>query len=145
MKASAARAKTLVDRHAHAQRPDVATTVACVRAGLSVSEFDALRDLLGLSVEDLARRVNISIATLSRRRRSRKALNPLHSDRVIRFARLYRLALDLYDGNGEAARSWLTKPARALDGQTPLNFADTEAGAHEVENLIGRLEYGVYT
>jgi putative toxin-antitoxin system antitoxin component (TIGR02293 family) len=145
MKASAVRTKTLVGRHTHARRPDVATTVACVRAGLPVREFDALRALLGLSVEELARRVNISVATLSRRRRSGKALDCSHSDRIIRFARLYRLAFDLYDGNQEASRSWLTKPARALDGQTPLNFADTEAGAHEVENLIGRLEHGVYT
>jgi uncharacterized protein (DUF2384 family) len=39
----------------------------------------------------------------------------------------------------------LTRPARALDGQTPLDFAGTEAGAREVESLIGRLEHAVYT
>ena len=44
-----------------------------------------------------------------------------------------------------AARDWLAKPARALDGETPIEHADTEAGAREVENLIGRLEHGVYT
>jgi putative toxin-antitoxin system antitoxin component (TIGR02293 family) len=64
---------------------------------------------------------------------------------VLRFARLFRLATELYDGDEEAARAWLSKPARALDGETPLEHAETEAGAREVENLIGRLEHGVYT
>ena len=96
-------------------------------------------------MEALAKKVGISAATLSRRRQSRQPLDAGHSDRLIRFARLFRLAVDLYDGNEAAARRWLTTPARALGGQTPLDFADTEAGAREVENLIGRLEYGVYT
>ncbi len=36
------------------------------------------------------------------------------------------------------------RPARALDGETPLNHTDTEVGAREVEHFIGRLEHGVY-
>jgi uncharacterized protein (DUF2384 family) len=27
----------------------------------------------------------------------------------------------------------------------PLDFAKTEIGAREVENLLGRIEYGVYS
>jgi putative toxin-antitoxin system antitoxin component (TIGR02293 family) len=119
--------------------------VARVKAGLPVAEFDALRELLGLSVEGLAGKIGISIATLSRRRQSGRRLDAGRSDRLLRFARLFRLAVELHDGDEEAARDWLRKPARALDGEAPLNHADTEAGAREVENLIGRLEHGVYT
>ena len=122
-----------------------AEAAARVKTGLSVKEFDTLRELLGLTVETLARKVGISGATLSRRRRHGGGLDRGHSDRIMRFARLYQLAVDLYDGDGAAARSWLATPARALEGQTPLDFAETEAGAREVENLIGRLEHGVYT
>jgi putative toxin-antitoxin system antitoxin component (TIGR02293 family) len=64
---------------------------------------------------------------------------------LVRFARLFHLATALYDGDEDAARAWLRKPARALDGETPLDHAGTEAGAREVESLIGRLEHGVYT
>ncbi len=117
---------------------------ARVKAGLPVTEFDALRELLDLTVEDLAGRVGISIATLSRRRQGDLPLDTTHGDRLWRFARLFQLATDLYDGDEGAARAWLTKPARALDGATPLDHADTEAGAREVEYLIGRLEHAVY-
>ncbi|TMB42922.1 MAG: DUF2384 domain-containing protein [Deltaproteobacteria bacterium] len=145
MKATAARARTLVTAHAKGRPLRAREVTARVRAGLPIAEFDALRELLGLTVESLASRVGTSIATLSRRRQSGQPLDAGHSDRLLRLARLFRLATELHDGDEEAARDWLSKPARALDGETPLDRADTEAGAREVENLIGRLEHGVYT
>jgi putative toxin-antitoxin system antitoxin component (TIGR02293 family) len=144
MKAAAAHQRTVVRKHVYAGTLSPQETAAHIKRGLPVKEFDALKELLGMTVEALARKVRISIATLSRRRQRGGGLDVDHGDRVMRFARLYRLAVELYDGDEVAARLWLSKPARALDGQTPLDFADTEAGAHEVENLIGRLEHGVY-
>jgi putative toxin-antitoxin system antitoxin component (TIGR02293 family) len=145
MKATAKHRRTLVVSQAKGEPLRMGEAAARTRAGLPIEEVEALRDLLGLTVESLADRIGISIATLSRRRQSGEPLDPAHSDRVLRFARLFRLATDLHDGDEEAARAWLSKPARALDGETPLDHAGTEAGAREVENLIGRLEHGVYT
>jgi len=141
----AARATTLVKAHSKGRPLRAGEAAARVKAGLPVAEFDALRELLGLTVEGLAGRIGISIATLSRRRQSGRPLDVGRGDRLLRFARLFRMATELYDGDEEAAREWLRKPARALDGKTPLDHADTEVGAREVENLIGRLEHGVYT
>ena len=113
-------------------------------AGLPVAEFDALREMLGISVEVMAHKVGISIATLSRRRGKKLPLDPNHSDRLMRYARLYWLCVDLFNGDTKTARDWLVRPARALNAQTPLDFAETEMGAREVEDLLGRLEHGVY-
>jgi uncharacterized protein (DUF2384 family) len=33
----------------------------------------------------------------------------------------------------------------ALGWRTPIDFAQTEPGAREVENLIGRIEHGVFS
>jgi putative toxin-antitoxin system antitoxin component (TIGR02293 family) len=145
MKATVARAKTLVQAQAKGRPLPAGEAAARVKAGLPMAEFDALRELLGLTVEGLADKIGISIATLARRRQSSQRLDTGRSDRVLRLARLFRLAAELYDGDQEAARGWLNKPARALDGETPLEHAGTEVGAREVENLIGRLEHGVYT
>jgi putative toxin-antitoxin system antitoxin component (TIGR02293 family) len=124
-----------------------AGAVARVKHGLPLREFDGLRELLDLTVEDLAVRIGISPATLSRRRREPDGgrLDPEHSDRLMRYARLYWQAVQLLEGHEESARAWLKRPARALDGVTPLDFADTEVGGREVETLISRLEHGVYT
>jgi putative toxin-antitoxin system antitoxin component (TIGR02293 family) len=138
-------AKTLVRAHAKGRPLRAGEAAARVKAGLPVAEFDALRELLGMTVDALAAKIGISTATLSRRRQSGEPLDVGHSDRLLRFARLFRQTTDLYDGDDAAARAWLAKPARALGGETPLDHADTEAGAREVENLIGRLEHSVYT
>src|SRR5512134_3388919 len=130
MKATSARMRPLAK--ARARLPEPHDLAARVKAGLPLSEFDALRRQLGLTVEDLADRIGISIATLSRRRRTGEPLDPGHSDRLLRYARLLRLATDLYNGDEQAARTWLRKPARALGGERPLDHAGTEVGAREV-------------
>jgi putative toxin-antitoxin system antitoxin component (TIGR02293 family) len=124
-----------------------ADAVTRVKQGLPLREFDALRDMLDLTVDDLATRVGISAATLSRRRREDDGgrLDPEHSDRLMRYARLYWQAVQLLGGHEDSARAWLKRAERALDGATPLDFADTEVGGREVETLIQRLEHGVYT
>jgi putative toxin-antitoxin system antitoxin component (TIGR02293 family) len=59
-------------------------------------------------------------------------------------ARIVELAVDLFDGDRAAAHRWLKWPARAFGGQTPWDVAETEKGSREVENLIGRLNHGVF-
>ena len=48
-------------------------------------------------------------------------------------------------GDVESARSWMTTKQPGLGKAVPLDFARTEIGAREVENLLGRIEYGVYS
>jgi putative toxin-antitoxin system antitoxin component (TIGR02293 family) len=45
----------------------------------------------------------------------------------------------------ENARQWLASPQLGLGGAIPLDYATTEVGAREVEDLLGRIEYGVYS
>ncbi len=118
-------------------------TIARIRAGLPIVEFDALQDLLGLSAEALAGHLGISRSTLARRRKVGR-LDMQESDRLIRYERLYGRAEAVLGGAG-AARDWLNQPARALGFVSPLNFAETETGAREVENLLGRIEHGVFS
>src|SRR5689334_21329318 len=97
-------ARTLVRAQARGRALRAGEAAARVKAGLPVAEFDDLRTLLDLAVDDLAARVGISIATLSRRRQTRQPLDPSHGDRVWRLAHLFRLATELYDGDEAAAR-----------------------------------------
>ena len=45
----------------------------------------------------------------------------------------------------EAATLFLTDINIALGGVAPLDFARTELGAEEVENLVGRIQYGIFS
>ncbi len=118
--------------------------VGRIRAGLPFSEFDALRDLMELSGEELAERVGISRSTLARRKITGR-LDKDQSDKVVRFARIFATAKMTFDDDQAAALRWLKAPQRALEYSTPLDFSDTEAGAREVERLLGRIEHSVYS
>jgi putative toxin-antitoxin system antitoxin component (TIGR02293 family) len=58
---------------------------------------------------------------------------------------VFEKAVELFEGDVAAAVKWLTSPRKSFDNQSPLNYSRTEPGAHEVENMIGRLEHGVYS
>ena len=119
------------------------TLIQELEKGLPFSELEALRDTLGISMELLARRVGISRPTLHRR----KGLGRLtsdESDRLVRFARLMGMAVHAL-GSADHAREWLAAPQYGLGGAIPLDYARTEIGAREVEDLLGRIEHGVYS
>lgn len=135
--------------HAHAhvsllglRTHDTAQLHARISEGLSYEAFERLRRVLDLPASRVAEFLRIAPRTLARRKEA-KRLDPEESDRLTRLSRVVGLALQLFEGEIEEMRSWLTTPHPALAGQAPLEFATTEIGAREVENLIGRLEHGI--
>src|ERR1043166_31700 len=114
-----------------------------IQKGLRFSELKTLQDTIGLPFEQLAAKLCISRSTLQRRKAAGR-LSPDESDKVIRFSRLLRHATRVF-GDVERGRAWLKHPQVGLSGAVPLDYASTETGAREVENLLGRIEYSVYT
>lgn len=107
-------------------------------SGLAFLEFEALRRQLDLSLDELTARLGLSAATV----KQRKAAGRLTSDesgKVVSFARLLGHAVHLFGGLDEA-RQWLKTPQRGLHGAVPLDYARTDLGAREVENLLSQLD-----
>ena len=67
------------------------------------------------------------------------------SERLHQLSRLTSLATRLFDGDLGAAINWLTSPAKSFSNDTPLARAKTYVGVQQVEDLIGRLEHGVFS
>ena len=117
--------------------------INAIQTGLPVRELEDLQSSLALPMERLGLMLDISKATLHRRKAGGR-LGPGESDRVVRFARLMGKAVEVLESE-ENARQWLTSPQFGLGGAVPLDYARTEVGAREVEDLLGRIEYGVYS
>ena len=114
-----------------------------IQAGFPFNSFVLLTRYLNVTNKELAELVQISTRTLNRRQKEGR-LKGDESDRLLRFARIFTHALDLFEGDQEAAKHWLSSEIPALKGATPLEASKTEEGAREVENLIARLEQGVF-
>ncbi|MGH9338739.1 MAG: type II RES/Xre toxin-antitoxin system antitoxin [Acidobacteriota bacterium] len=115
-----------------------------IESGFPFESFRRFQDLLHLSDRQLGEIVRISPRTLTRRK-SEGRLTPEESERLLRISRLLQEATELFEGDLGSTREWLSSPNKALGGKAPLDFARTEVGTREVENLIGRLEHGVYS
>ncbi|PSO76733.1 MAG: hypothetical protein BRC37_03200 [Cyanobacteria bacterium QH_3_48_40] len=48
-------------------------------------------------------------------------------------------------GSRDKATRWLHRENRALGGVRPLELIATEAGYEEVRNVLGRIEWGVWS
>lgn len=116
--------------------------IRLLKKGLPVDAFDVLQRKIGVSAKTLASIVNIAPRTLSRRKQEGR-FHTDESERLLRIAKLFDRACALF-GDPDTARRWLKTPQRALGSVSPLDFADTEPGAQEVEDLMGRLEHGVF-
>jgi len=117
--------------------------IKVLQVGLPVQELDDLQATLNVPMAKLVPMLGISKATFHRRKAEGK-LDPAESDRVVRFARLMGKAVEVLESE-DNARQWLTSPQFGLGGAVPLEYAETEVGAREVEDLLGRIEYGVYS
>jgi len=114
-----------------------------VRRGLPYASLEAVMKTYGFDTKTLSRVLAIPERTLARRRHQ-KRLPADESDRVVRMARIAALAEETL-GEREKAVRWLTRQNRALDGTSPLEHLDTELGAREVEDLLGRIAHGIHS
>jgi putative toxin-antitoxin system antitoxin component (TIGR02293 family) len=117
--------------------------IESIKRGLPIAELNALQDTLQVPIDQLASRLGISRATLHRRKTEGR-LDSEESDRVVRFAKLFGKAIEALETE-DNARRWLCSEQVGLGGAIPLDYAETEVGAREVEDLLARIEYSVYS
>jgi putative toxin-antitoxin system antitoxin component (TIGR02293 family) len=122
---------------------DQRESIGIIRAGLPMAAYDHLCETLGISAARLAEISGIAQRTLARRRQEGR-LGFEESERVFRVAMLFDRSVEVL-GDVPAARQWITAPAPALGGESPLDYARTAIGAREAEDLLGRLEQGVFS
>ena len=126
-----------ISKALHSVRP------SSIREGFGYSFVEAILNY-GINRNELIHASNISIATLTRRKKQGK-LSPVESDKIYRLMTILNAAESLFDGDRKKALDWCRKPAIGLGNQKPINFADTTAGQDEVLNYIDRIEHGVFS
>ena len=115
-----------------------------IRSGLPAGSLIVLGEKLELKNAALSEKLGIPQRTLTRRLSLHSRLTAAESDRTVRLARVYATAVDMI-GDADKAAQWLRTPNRALGGGVPMDQLDTDLGVKEVESILGRIAYGVYS
>lgn len=116
-----------------------------ITAGLPSESAFFLQNLLHLGDAEYSSMLGVSTKTLSRHRQAPGSHLAIEvSDRLYRIARIYTLAEEVLE-NKEAAVNWLHRPQIGLNQRIPFDLIRTEVGAREIEELLYRIEYGMYS
>lgn len=113
------------------------------RKGLTMSQLRGILNFANLSLKDISSILSISERQLTRYEND-KILRIDISAQLIQIAELYEFGYEVFEDE-EKFQKWMFSEIRALGFQKPINLLDTPFGINEVRNIIGRLEYGVYS
>lgn len=69
--------------------------------------------------------------------------NSAESANLVRLTRVLAKAAGTFE-DLDIALDWMKSPNAALAGATPLSLMDTDAGAENVMDTLGRIEHGVF-
>ena len=133
--------------HIVPQAPGSAAVLALIeqaRSGVNISQLRATGARLELPLRELAALLATTERTLARRLDQPGELNKTESERLLLLQRLADHGTDVFEDQGKFNR-WLRRPLPLLGGQSPLELLDTASGFQVVDELLGRIEYGVYS
>ncbi len=114
-----------------------------VRNGISKKDLELLKDKAELDYTMLAKALSVTRATLINKKRDQKFGIGL-SEKIVGLADLYSYGFEVFEDE-DRFNQWMSKSNRALGGQIPYDLIDNQYGREEVKNLIGRIDYGVYS
>lgn len=112
--------------------------------GISKASVDELATHLGISRKSMAEDIfDLSVKTLERKGGTDK-LDKKTSSHAVEIARLMQHAFEVFEDE-EKVKRWINKENRALNGKKPIAFFDTLSGLNMVNDILGRIEEGVYS
>jgi putative toxin-antitoxin system antitoxin component (TIGR02293 family) len=112
------------------------------RAGVVRPFADEVAALIGLTDKEMAYVLGMTPRNLHRISAEQR-FGTEASERLLLLKNLLLHALDTFEGKPNVVLNWLRTPIRELDNQTPLQLMDTVTGFGLVDDVLGRLDYGL--
>jgi putative toxin-antitoxin system antitoxin component (TIGR02293 family) len=117
--------------------------IETIKEGISKEELENLKEQTGMDYNMLSKILAVTKATLHSKK-GKDRFDAAISERILLLADIYSFGYTVFQDQ-EKFNRWMKTPNRTLGGEAPLNLAETIYGIEEVKNLIGRIDYGVYS
>lgn len=110
--------------------------------GLKTEHLETVQNLFGITLEELADLLLVSPRTLLRRKK--EAVLPLdESDRLQEILLVFKKAIAVL-GSERHAKEWFKTENYALAYKIPLHLIRTTPGRKLIEELLHRIEHGIF-
>jgi putative toxin-antitoxin system antitoxin component (TIGR02293 family) len=118
--------------------------IALSNEGITRQAIESLAQYIGVSQKIFVEGIlNISIKTIERKKLTDK-LDKKLSSHIIEVAKVVQHAGNVFEDKDKVIR-WFSKPNRALNEVKPVEMLDTLTGLQMVNDVLGRIEEGVYS
>ena len=114
-----------------------------VRDGVSKKDLESLKSKTNLDYDKLSTLLSTNRATLINKKGTQHFSATL-SERIVSIADLYSYGFEVFEDENKF-NEWIFRPNQALGGKQPFELLDNQFGREEVKNVIGRIDYGVYS
>jgi putative toxin-antitoxin system antitoxin component (TIGR02293 family) len=116
--------------------------ISQARQGVPRSLVDDLSKMVGLTDNEMAHILDMTPRNLHRIQPD-KLLGTDASERLLLLKNILIHAMDTFDGRRAVVLSWLRTTIPELNHQSPLQLLDTVTGFELVDDVLGRLDYGL--
>ena len=120
--------------------------VHALQEDVSSSEFSRLWETasdLGINKKEYSGFLHINVRTLDRNLKEKFTLDIDKSEKALRIFRMMHHGINTF-GNKEKFSKWLREDNQAL-GMKPIDLFGTIAGIEIVNNILTRIEYGIFS
>ncbi|CAG5005715.1 hypothetical protein DYBT9275_03635 [Dyadobacter sp. CECT 9275] len=117
--------------------------IGLIREGISKRDFEDFKQKAGLDYDQLAATLSVARATLINKKGAEK-FNQTLSEKIMSLADIYSYGYEVFEDN-KRFNEWIFRPNQALGGIPPYDLLDNQYGREEIKDLIGRIDYGVYS
>jgi len=121
------------------QRTDL---INIARSGIQTKYISKIQTYTSLSDKELSSLLPISQRQLFRYTPSHK-LNKEITAHLIQLLEMFQKGFTLF--GEEKFKIWIRTPNKVLSNNQPLEIMDTSIGIEMIEDVIGRIEHGVYS
>ena len=121
------------------QRTDL---ISIVRTGIQTKYISNIKEFTSLSDKELSSILPISQRQLVRYSDSHK-LNKEITSHLIQLIEMFQRGFKLF--GKEKFKLWIRTSNKVLNNNKPIEIMDTSIGIEIIEDIIGRIEHGVYS
>ncbi len=136
--------KSLLNARSEAEyKTSTTQAILKIKRGISQKELLHLKAITGLEYEKVAFILGLTRQTITQKPAT-FTYEVSESDKIYRIADLYSYGYDVFE-NREGFNKWMRTENASLGNKKPIDFLDTMYGFQEIKDLIGRIDYGVYS
>ncbi len=118
--------------------------VLAANKGLTASIIQRFREYFGLSLAKISSFLSVSEPTIYRWIQDDRSLDKNTSIKLMELTQLFQYAIQVFRSK-KAFFSWLGQSNITLGGIAPIELLEVPEGIGKVRDLVGRIEYGVYS